>query len=102
MLDDPIEFADNNYVRPGTAADNHIDMNVSKNKRIFSGIPEKKRTRNIQPVCNKSINTMGQTELLNDLCGMVQGLGGDGDDDIEIGSDYPYPTDNIAGPPTLG
>jgi hypothetical protein len=37
---------------------------------------------------------------LNDLCGMVQGL--DGDDDIEIGSDYPYPPDNITGPPTLG
>tara|TARA_B110000285_G_C15069344_1_gene587020 strand:+ start:296 stop:439 length:144 start_codon:yes stop_codon:yes gene_type:complete len=47
MLDDPIEFADNNYVRPGTAAGIHNDMNVSKNKRIFSGIPEKKRTRNI-------------------------------------------------------
>ena len=51
------------------------------------------------PVCNKSINTMGQTELLNDLCGMV--IGGDCAD-IEIGSDYPYPEENIPGPPTLG
>jgi len=44
---------------------------------------------------------MGQTELLNDLCGMVHGLGGD-DGDIEIGSDYPYPQENMPGPPTLG
>lgn len=36
---------------------------------------------------------------MNDLCGMVHGLDGDGDD-IEIGSDYPQ--DNIPGPPTLG
>lgn len=33
-------------------------------------------TRNIAPLCNKSINTMGQTELLKDLCGMA-GLDGD-------------------------
>ena len=32
---------------------------------------------------------------------MVQGHEGE-IDDIEIGSDYPYPPDNIAGPPTLG
>lgn len=31
---------------------------------------------------------MGQTEMLEDLVGMVQGL--DGDDDVELGSDYPY------------
>lgn len=43
---------------------------------------------------------MGQTELLNDLCGMVHGLDGDDGDDIEIGSDYPQ--DDIPGPPTLG
>ncbi len=40
---------------------------------------------------------MGQTELLNDLCGLVNGL--EGDDDIQIGSEYAYPQD---GPPTLG
>jgi len=44
---------------------------------------------------------MGQTELLNDLCGMVHGLGGD-IGDIELGSDYPYPQENMPGPPTLG
>ena len=47
-----------------------------------------------------SIHTMGQTDLLEDLVGMVGGdlgamggmavLGGDADDDLEIGSDYPY------------
>ena len=31
---------------------------------------------------------MGQTDLLEDLCGMA-GLNGDVDD-IEVGSDYPY------------
>ena len=31
---------------------------------------------------------MGQTEMLEDLVGMVEGL--DGDDDVELGSDYPY------------
>ena len=47
--------------------------------------------------------TMGQTELLEDLVGMVdpvdanqrqhQGLQGEDDDDLEIGSDYPYAND---------
>jgi hypothetical protein len=32
---------------------------------------------------------------------MVIGAGGDCAD-IEIGSDYPYPEENIPGPPTLG
>jgi hypothetical protein len=31
---------------------------------------------------------MGQTEMLEDLVGMVRRL--DGDDDLELGSDYPY------------
>ena len=45
-----------------------------------------------------SIHTMGQTDLLEDLVGMVEQdgmggmavLGGDADEELEIGSDYPY------------
>jgi len=43
-LDEPIEFADNKYVRPGTAIgnqNNNYDQS-HKQKRIFSGIPESK------------------------------------------------------------
>jgi hypothetical protein len=53
--------------------------NFVKAKQNFDGIN-----------CGKSTNTMGQTDLLEDLVGMV-GLDGDPDDEvIEIGSDYPY------------
>ena len=37
---------------------------------------------------SKYQKSMGQTEMLEDLVGMVKGL--DGDDDVELGSDYPY------------
>lgn len=49
---------------------------------------------------------MGQTDLLEDLVGMVdpvqgdgrqhQGLQGEDDDDLEIGSDYPYANEVLA------
>jgi hypothetical protein len=42
--------------------------------------------------CGKSNNTMAQTDLLEDLVGMP-GLGGDDDEMIEVGSDYPYHAD---------
>jgi hypothetical protein len=36
---------------------------------------------------------MGQTDLLEDLVGFVNGLDGDNNDEIEVGSDYPYAQD---------
>ena len=79
-------------------------MVTSKKPRIFSGVPPPskggtgKYTKN--DFCRKSNNTMGQTDLLEDLVGFVNQDGnannmlsernGDDDDEIEIGSDYPY------------
>ena len=37
--------------------------------------------------CGKSTNTMHNTDLLEDLVGMV-GLGGDDDGEMELGSNY--------------
>ena len=42
--------------------------------------------------CGKSTNTMHNTDLLEDLVGMV-GLGGDNDDGLELGSNYQYGED---------
>lgn len=42
--------------------------------------------------CGKSTNTMHNTDLLEDLVGMV-GLGGDNDDELDLGSDYQYDDD---------
>ena len=42
--------------------------------------------------CGKSTNTMHNTDLLEDLVGMV-GLGGDDDDELDLGSNYQYGED---------
>lgn len=39
--------------------------------------------------CGKSTNTMHNTDLLEDLVGMI-GLGGDNDDELDLGSNYQY------------
>ena len=103
--------------RPQTANNDSIDPNAVKpilnqrlndrqKKRIFSGIQSTSdqkrfdyylnknknngRNANVKINCGKSNNTFGKTDLLEDLVGMV-GLEGDHDnDEIEIGSDYPY------------
>jgi hypothetical protein len=42
--------------------------------------------------CGKSTNTMHNTDLLEDLVGMV-GLGGDNDEDMDLDSNYAYGED---------
>ena len=58
-----------------------------KKQRTFSGSPPPSQGKN-PGIRNFEQKSMGQTEMLEDLVGMVKGL--DGDDDIELGSDYPY------------
>ena len=73
-------------------------MNKSNKKRVFSGVPPptdqaRKQKRGPQvgiihpnAVCGKSNNTLGQTDLLEDLVGIA----GDNEGKIEVGSNYPY------------
>ena len=62
---------------------------VDHQKRTFSGVPPPSQKGNpgIRQD-SKYQKSLGQTEMLEDLVGMVKGL--DGDDDVELGSDYPY------------
>jgi hypothetical protein len=65
-------------------------------KRIFSGVqsPSDQKRFDFYVSKNKKVSgqhcgksSMGQTDLLEDLVGMV---GLDKDADLELGSDYPY------------
>ena len=68
-------------------------MNVDP-KRLHSNVPRNRLDATSPgPVnCGKSTNTMHNTDLLEDLVGMV-GLGGDNDDGLELGSNYQYGED---------
>jgi len=64
---------------------NHCSL---EKKRIFSGVPPPSQKGNPGLKGELYQKSVGQTEMLEDLVGMVKGL--DGDDDVELGSDYPY------------
>lgn len=64
-------------------------------KRLHQAGPKNGRLEARAPVtvnCGKSTNTMHNTDLLEDLVGMV-GLGGDNDDELDLGSNYQYGED---------
>ncbi len=64
-------------------------------KRINQTGPRNARLEATMPGtvnCGKSTNTMHNTDLLEDLVGMV-GLGGDDDELLDLGSNYQYGED---------